>query len=460
MERSLVAAIDALGPRARIGSSILGAMLDARASVPLKILSAAATDIGRRKHNEDTVLLRPDLNLYLLADGAGGHNAGNVASALATTSIAHYFETTHNDALDKPKVDELGLSTTARRLACAMHRANHDIVHIAKTSNNYQGMGTTIVAAFLDPFVGALHVGHVGDSRCYRLRDGRFEQLTDDHSLLNDILELRPDLDNAVLAKLPRNVVTRALGMEEKLRVAVRGHQVIAADKYLLCSDGLTSALDDDEIADVMRVAKNPEEAVKLLIDMATEAGADDNVATIVLSCELSPGVSQFPRRISELPRAKKTRTPMPMHAINEASSPEIVIVGVETIDDDFGGQIHVVPTETSSPNLLDALGSFVAPLRPQRPPRPPAIPMVPTTSTPPAQPPPRRTSSSHMPIAPPALRVGPSSRPSPPSPPSSRPSPPRPSTTPKSPCARCGRAMENDVLVCPVCGTPRDVKR
>src|SRR5580693_1380276 len=104
-------------------------------------LAAGATDIGQRDHNEDHVLLRPELGLFLLADGAGGHSAGNVASALATTTVANVFETTAKSLRERPEVDEFGMWTTARRLAAAIHRANAKVVDIAKKTARYQGMG-------------------------------------------------------------------------------------------------------------------------------------------------------------------------------------------------------------------------------------------------------------------------------------------------------------------------------
>src|SRR5580700_7047800 len=106
-------------------------------------VAAGRTDVGQREHNEDHVLVRPELGLFVLADGAGGHNAGNVASALATTTVANIFETTAKSLRERPEVDEFGMWTTARRLAAAIHRANAEVVDIAKKTARYQGMGTT-----------------------------------------------------------------------------------------------------------------------------------------------------------------------------------------------------------------------------------------------------------------------------------------------------------------------------
>jgi len=307
-------------------------------------IGAGATDIGPREHNEDHVLLRPELGLFLLADGAGGHNAGNVASALATTTVANIFETTAKSLGQKAEVDSFGLWTMARRLSAAIHRANVEIVDIAKKSKKYQGMGSTIVALAFSPEGDILHVAHVGDSRCYRLRAGVLERLTMDHSLVVDVLETHPDADDSLIARMPQHVITRALGMEETLRVPVRTLRVVPGDLYMLCSDGLTGALDDDHIELLMSENRAPNEHVRTLVDAALAAGSRDNVAALVVECRemaVAP-----PRRPSARPTdaiALPIRAPV-------GSAPEIIIVGVET---------HVVPTNSASATLLDALGRF-----------------------------------------------------------------------------------------------------
>jgi PPM family protein phosphatase len=269
----------------------------ARTRTALRILGAGNTHIGSREHNEDTLLLRPDLELYLVADGAGGHNAGNIASALATTTVAHFFESTQEEAHQAPAYDEMGLPWAARRLATAFQRANREVIDIAEGSEHRKGMGTTLVAAYFDLAHAMLVLGHVGDSRCYRLRDGRLERLTQDHTLVNDVLELKPDIDADSAAKLPRNVITNALGMEKNVRVSVRTFEVAPGDRYVLCSDGLTDEVDDGQIAQALQLGGPPDEQVRLLIDLATDGGARDNVAVIVLACTLAPGVGKLPEK-------------------------------------------------------------------------------------------------------------------------------------------------------------------
>ncbi len=317
-----------------------------RLFLPLKLSAAGGTDIGRvRRHNEDAILLRPDLALFILADGAGGHNAGNVASALATTAIANFFESTGHGA-EEPDLDAFGLPIAARRLAASLQKANEDILEIAKTSNKLRGMGTTAVALSFFPKTGQIHVAHVGDSRCYRFRDGILEQLTHDHSLINDALEMRPDIDDAALAKLPANVVTRALGMEPNVRVSVRTYRILAGDKYMMCSDGLSDSVDEDTIGDLLAIERTPDEIVRALIAKALEREARDNVATVVVSCALDDTAVAVPRVVARRPAS------MPPPADGD---PEIVILG----EDDVDGQVHVVPSDTADDDVIEALEDF-----------------------------------------------------------------------------------------------------
>jgi PPM family protein phosphatase len=308
-------------------------------------VAAGRTDIGQREHNEDHLLLRPELGLFVLADGAGGHNAGNVASALATTTVANVFETSAKALADRPEIDEFGLHTMARRLATAIQRANSEVIEVAKRTLKYQGMGTTVVAAAFSDDGAFIHVAHVGDSRCYRLRGGVLELLTSDHSLVNDVLETHPDADDALLAKMPRHVVTRALGMEESVRVTVRSLRVMPDDVYLLCTDGVTDALDDDRIEEILSHERTAYEHIKALLQTALDSDAQDNIAGIVIAFEES---TEAPRR---RPSARPPEPLIPPTTRRPlGSAPEIIIVGVET---------RIVPSESVSESLLDALGRF-----------------------------------------------------------------------------------------------------
>jgi protein phosphatase len=319
-------------------------------------VAAGATDIGQRDHNEDHVLLRPELGLFLLADGAGGHNAGNVASALATTTVANVFETSATTLGDRPEIDEFGLWTMARRLATAIQRANREVIDIAKKAAKYQGMGTTVAALAFSTEGDIVHVAHVGDSRCYRLRGGLLEALTVDHSLVVDVLEVHPDIDDALLGRMPRHVVTRALGMEESVRVTMRTRRALAGDVYLLCSDGLTEALDDGRIEELLGEPRSPDQHVRALIGAALKAGAQDNIAVVVVACE----ATEVPPK--RRPSARPAPPPLPMTTPTRrpiGSAPEIIIVGVES---------RVVPSDSATAGLLDALGRFARLRQPSAP--------------------------------------------------------------------------------------------
>lgn len=323
-----------------------------RTRSPLRVVGAGNTHIGGRDHNEDAVLLRPDLDLYMVADGAGGHNAGNIASALATTTVAHYFESTQDEALTAPAYDEMGLSWAARRLASAFQRANREIIDVAEGSDRKRGMGTTLVAAYFDLPRSTLVLGHVGDSRCYRLREGRLELLTQDHTLLNDVLELKPDIDADSAARLPRNVITNALGMDKNVRVSVRTYEIAAGDRYVLCSDGLTDEVDDGQIAQALAVGGTVDDQVQLLIDLAAEGGgARDNIAVVVLSCSVSPGIGKLPQRPvpprRAYPEDVDAQVLLEMEIDGEDESVEVTVV--TDPDDDDAPELEIMEAKPAS---------------------------------------------------------------------------------------------------------------
>ena len=320
-------------------------MSDAGRPAPLRIQAAGETHIGGREHNEDAVLLRPDLDLFLVADGAGGHNAGNLASALATATAAHYFESTLAESSHAPTFDEMGLSWSSRRLATAFQRANREIREIAAGSERRTGMGTTLVAAYFDLAHATLVLGHVGDSRCYRLRDGRLERLTQDHTLINDVLEIQPDMDPDRARSLPRNVITNALGMEDRVRVSVRTHEVAPGDRYLLCSDGLTDQVDDGEIQQALQVGSTAPDAARLLIDLAVDGRPRDNIAVVVLVCAVSPGVGKLPSRPIPPTRTYKERPePAPLEALEDGFDEDgVELLIIEDPDDDDAPEIEII---------------------------------------------------------------------------------------------------------------------
>lgn len=316
----------------------------------ITLRAAGDTDVGKRRtHNEDSLSVREDLGLFVVADGAGGHNAGEVAARLACVSICNYIGATVRAFWEKPEFDRFGLPNGARRLVAAVKKANADVVEISRSSNRYRGMGTTVVAALFSPRSTLLHVAHVGDSRCYRLRRGHLELLTQDHSLLQEVLETQPDLDDNVIARFPRSVVTRALGMDKQLRVSVNSHSVLPGDRYLLCSDGLSSYVEPVEIEAVVRREMPPETIVAELIGLANAMGGRDNIGVLVIDVEVDDGITtEYPSQHPTIPDL-------------DDDSPELMILGMESIDEmGTDPQMHVVTSDDVDSKLLVELGNVL----------------------------------------------------------------------------------------------------
>jgi PPM family protein phosphatase len=251
-----------------------------------RVLYAGVTDVGRqRAQNEDCVLLRPEHHLFAVADGMGGHRAGDVASHLASSSLGAFFDETAPTAGDFAGLAEVFSSATpfgARRLLGAVRRANVDI--FARANGVLEGMGSTVVALHLAD--GAAHIAHVGDSRCYRIRDGEIQQMTRDHSLINDALDTKPELTKEELARLPTNIITRALGMHDSAKVDVRSERVLAGDAFLLCSDGLTGMVPDRCLLELAGSDADPRAVCEGLITEANNAGGTDNISAVLVRVE------------------------------------------------------------------------------------------------------------------------------------------------------------------------------
>ena len=296
-------------------------------------------NVGGRAHDEDAILVRPDLGLFAVADGAGGDNAGNIASSVALASLTREFEATRGMA-EHELVDSLGVLAGARRLSRAVHRAHREVSAIAKSHDRYRGMGTTIVAISLQLEHGLAHLASVGDSTCFRMRSGNLEQLSEDHTLGRDVLELTPDFDDAAAKRLPRNVITRALGMKDNLRVAVRSFDIANGDRFVLVSDGVADVLGDDAIVEVLQTTRDAEGHARGLIQAALSRGPDDNCAAVVLSIQAALGVSSIPKAHHARPLRKQRRDTMD----SLAPEPEIVIVDEELIEDSWETEVHAVP--------------------------------------------------------------------------------------------------------------------
>jgi PPM family protein phosphatase len=225
---------------------------------------AYATDTGRqRSANEDSVFVRAPL--FVIADGMGGAQAGEVASK---TSV---------ESFDRPLPD----APPERVLKETIEGANREIHRLARTDPNLTGMGTTTTAAILDERAEEVAIGHVGDSRAYRLRRGKLERLTRDHSLVEE-MRRKGQLTEAQAEDHPqRSIITRALGPEPEVEVDLQTVPAQAGDTFLICSDGLTTMLDDDHIERLLARATSMPNAVRALVDEANRAGGRDNISVI-----------------------------------------------------------------------------------------------------------------------------------------------------------------------------------
>jgi PPM family protein phosphatase len=247
---------------------------------------AGATDIGRkREHNEDSIYL-PEENerLAIVCDGMGGHASGDVASRLAVEILVdHFTETAKQQTLTWPYKVDRDVRTHTNRMITSVMTANLEIWERSQREARFKGMGTTcVVMYFLDDI---MIVGHVGDSRCYRLRNGELTQMTEDHSLINDYIKMkRVTLEEA--ENWPhKNVIVRALGMKESVQVDIITEQPRVGDVYLLCSDGLTGMVTDASIAHML-TERDLDRCVDKLIAAANESGGVDNISAVIARIE------------------------------------------------------------------------------------------------------------------------------------------------------------------------------
>jgi serine/threonine protein phosphatase PrpC len=253
----------------------------------MRAIAAGVSDVGlQREHNEDSFVVLKEYDLFVVADGMGGHRAGDVASKLATETISEFFKSTANDDVTWPFHFDTNLSEEENRLLTGIRVANRQIFERSTRSREYHGMGTTVVGAMFSPRKNRMYIGHVGDSRCYRVRSGAIQLLTRDHSLINDYLLAMPDLTEEQRSELPKNVITRALGMQDQVVVDIQHDDPRPGDVYCLCSDGLSGMVQDDEILRIVSSAADIGEACRNLIARANEHGGEDNITAVLIKIE------------------------------------------------------------------------------------------------------------------------------------------------------------------------------
>jgi serine/threonine protein phosphatase PrpC len=250
----------------------------------MKLEYAGATHVGmKRDHNEDNLMLLPDANLFVVADGMGGHSSGEVASQIAVDTVKSFFqETGGDDEITWPYKPDRDCIHDANRIVAGVKLANRTIFETALESPKYKGMGTT--------FVGAVYaesktvIAHAGDSRAYRIRDGAIVQLTEDHSLLNDYKKIQPMTPEEEDAFPHKNIIVRALGMKESLDVEITYDDPKIGDVLLLCSDGLCGEITDpDMLRLVLEHEDDLEASVQSLIQAACDHGGKDNVTVVLV---------------------------------------------------------------------------------------------------------------------------------------------------------------------------------
>ena len=241
------------------------------------------TDTGRvRDNNEDAVAFDADNQIAVLADGMVGYNAGEVAAAMAisfvTTELGRWLA-------------EGGAQASGREMRRAMEicldNANRSIFNAANANPQYSGMGTTLVMGVFQD--ARSFIGHVGDSRCYRLREGTLAALTRDHSLLQEQIDAGLLTPEQAQFATHKNLVTRALGVEDTVMLEVSEIRVEEGDLFLLCSDGLTDMLTDERMAALLSVAGTLEEKSRALVDAANASGGRDNISVILVQARSKP---------------------------------------------------------------------------------------------------------------------------------------------------------------------------
>ena len=252
-----------------------------------RITCEALSDVGRkRKGNEDALFLNEHQKLYVVADGMGGHAAGEVASRVAVDAIAEFVELTGgNQEITWPFGLDETISYEGNRLKTAVRHANTRVIEATRESAEYEGMATTVAAVLVDGDIANL--AHVGDSRIYLWNGESIEQLTRDHSWVNEQIENGAISPEQARSHPLRKVVTRALGGRADLVVDIQSRRMAPGDMLLLCSDGLTTMVPDDGIARILRESEGDvARATSALVSEANERGGEDNITVVLLKFE------------------------------------------------------------------------------------------------------------------------------------------------------------------------------
>lgn len=338
------------------------------------------TDVGRkRRHNEDAYLLDAERGLFVVADGMGGHAAGEVASRITVESIQEFIAGTEDEHENTwPFGFNNRYSLEGNRLTTSVEKANEKVMRAVQNRPELKGMGTTVVAALFDANHATLV--HVGDSRAYMLRRGELKRLTDDHSWVQEQVNAGILSEDEAKSHPLKNVVTRALGGAAHVAVDLIEVPTIVGDRFLLCSDGLTGMVSDEEIHRHLNEDPTLDVAVRALIDLANERGGVDNITAIVVEVtgegsaaslvDTSPGVEALGEQTAVgrltppagAPRPETTEVtapmPIPPEVLSEAETgPLAVMLGATPPphEDSAGAEQAPGAAEAPSPEVPSA---------------------------------------------------------------------------------------------------------
>ena len=244
--------------------------------------SSGYSDKGMaREVNEDCFVVAPEIGFFAVADGMGGHNAGEVASRMAIDVLRNYLERTITDGRKPGKDKNPEYSDAANHLASGIRHANRVIYESTRNNPAWRNMGTTIVAAILNQ--DRLSIAHVGDSRAYLLRGGGMIALTEDHSLVAEQVRMGHISRETAELSSQRNIITRALGLEAEPELDLCDLLLAPEDRILLCSDGLTTMVTEAKIRSIVLGSSNPDEICRLLVKEANRNGGKDNITVAVI---------------------------------------------------------------------------------------------------------------------------------------------------------------------------------
>ena len=249
----------------------------------MKVVSAGLTDVGRkRNHNEDSFLIDDELQLYVVADGMGGHAGGGTASRIAVETIDKELRRAR-DSRDNPFVTSPNLQDALLpdALRTAVEKACLAIFTTAQEDPRLSGMGTTVISLAVRD--NQVFFAHVGDSRAYLIRGPLIQQISEDHSLVNEQIKAGMITPEEAKHSRYKNIITRSVGFEEEVQVDVMGVVAEPGDVFLLCSDGLANMVEDREMHEVVQTSPGLADVPKRLIDLANERGGDDNITAIVV---------------------------------------------------------------------------------------------------------------------------------------------------------------------------------